>query len=73
MRRVSRDLYSSYKWHFSCVLICVCLLCRVAEGLKRMSVGILYLGIFAVLDPWFSANILLSDEYQVCKCKNMLS
>ncbi|XP_020602607.1 lysophospholipid acyltransferase 5-like [Orbicella faveolata] len=37
---------------------------RVAEGLKRMSLGIMYLGLFAVLEPWFSANILLSDEYQ---------
>ena len=43
------------------------LLCRVAEGLRRMSLGIMYLGLFAVLEPWFSANILLSDEFQVCK------
>ena len=35
-----------------------------------MSLGILYLGLFAVLDPWFSANILLSDKYQVCKYRN---
>ena len=47
--------------------LCFFLLCRVAEGLKRMSLGIMYLGLFAVLEPWFSANILLSDEFQVCK------
>ena len=43
-------------------------LCRVSEGLKRMSLGVMYLGLFAVLEPWFSANILLSDEFQVCTC-----
>lgn len=32
-----------------------------------MSLGIMYLGLFAVLEPWFSADILLSDEFQVCK------
>ena len=32
-----------------------------------MSLGILYLGLFAVLDPWFSVNVLLSDDFQVCK------
>ncbi|KAL9970371.1 hypothetical protein ACROYT_G022734 [Oculina patagonica] len=37
---------------------------RVAEGLKRMSLGIMYLGLFAVLEPWFSANTLLSDDFQ---------
>ncbi|KAJ7382662.1 Lysophosphatidylcholine acyltransferase 3 [Desmophyllum pertusum] len=37
---------------------------RLAEGLKRMSLGILYLGLYAVTEPWFSANVLLSDEYQ---------
>lgn len=37
---------------------------RVSEGLKRMFVGIMYLGLYAVLEQYFSTRALLSEEFQ---------
>lgn len=37
---------------------------RVASGLKRMVLGILYLALYGALRPWFSETGLLSDAFQ---------
>ncbi|XP_068699220.1 lysophospholipid acyltransferase 5-like [Montipora foliosa] len=37
---------------------------RVSEGLKRMFLGIMYLALFAVLEPYVSIQTILSEEFK---------
>ncbi|KAM7444465.1 Lysophosphatidylcholine acyltransferase 3 [Porites harrisoni] len=37
---------------------------RVTEGLKRMFLGVMYLGLYAAFEPYLSVTNLLSDDFQ---------